>query len=158
LFVLAELDNEYLTNPRLQNKFEWVNTKEYKQDRETKKYTCRGTWASAAETAFSFLVAYARQQTLVLAPEDLKALAVGFARKFPVVSDDGALRKVAETHDIPCLGTLELLKLMTDAGRITAAKVTEILEYLDHENDLPMGKPKLRAQYQEVFGQACPLH
>ena len=42
LFVLAELDDEYLTSARLQNKFEWVNAREYKQDREIKKYECRG--------------------------------------------------------------------------------------------------------------------
>jgi hypothetical protein len=81
LFVLAALDDEYLTNPRLQNKFEWVNAREYKQDREIKKYQCKGKWAKEAE----------------------------------------------------------------------------VLEYLDHENDLPMGKPKLRQRYQELFGQPCPL-
>jgi hypothetical protein len=157
LFVLEELDNEYLTSHRLQNKFEWVNAREYKQDRESKKYQCRGKWAKEAEMAFSFLKGYARHQNFVLAPEDLKALAVGFARKFPVVSDDGALRNVAEAHDIECLGTLDLLKVMTAAGRITVAKVAEVLEYLDHENDLPMGRTKLRQQYQEIFGHQCPL-
>jgi hypothetical protein len=157
LFVLAELDDEYFTSHRLQNKFEWVNDREYKQDRENKKYQCKGKCAKEADMAFSFLKAYARQQDLVLAPEDLKALAVGFARKFTVVSDDGPLQNVAETHAIECMDTLELLKLMSDAGRITVAKVTEVLEYLDHENDLPMGRTKLRQRYQELFGHTCPL-
>ena len=32
LFVFAALDDEYLTNSRLRNKFEWVNETEYRED------------------------------------------------------------------------------------------------------------------------------
>ena len=37
LFVLAALDDEYLTSSKLKHKFEWVNAAEYKADREGKK-------------------------------------------------------------------------------------------------------------------------
>lgn len=46
---------------------------------------------------------------------------------------------------------------MVDCGRITVAKVNEVLEYLDNENDLPMGRTELRKSYQELFGGQCPL-
>lgn len=157
LFVLAALDDEYLTSTRLKNKFEWVNAKEYRQDRETKKYSCKGKWAREADNAFSFLAGYVRQHSLLLAPEDLKALAVGFARQVPVVSDDRAIRQVADTHTIECWGTLDLLKLMVDSGRITGARVNEVLEYLDNENDLPLGKNELRERYKAFFGSGCPV-
>lgn len=157
LFVLAALDNEYLTSSRLKNKFEWVNGKEYKEDRERKKYACRGKWAAAADNAFSFLAGYVKENGLILAPEDLKALAVGFARQIPVVSDDRAVRLVAKTHAIECWETIDLLKLLVDSGRITGAKVNEVLEYLDHENDLPMGKAALRERYKALFGGDCPI-
>jgi predicted nucleic acid-binding protein len=93
----------------------------------------------------------------MLAPEDLKALAVGFVRHIPVVSDDRALRQVATTHGVECWETMKLLKLMVDCGRITISKVNEILEYLDNENDLPAGRAELRVQYKELFDLQCPL-
>lgn len=157
LFVLAVLDEEYLTSPRLKNKFEWVYAKDYRQDRQNKKYTCQGKWAGEAQTAFSFLAAYAKNNDMMLSPEDLKALAVGFVRGITVVSDDGDLSKVAAVHGIECWGTLKLLKLMAVCGRITMTKVNEVLEYLDNENDLPMGRAELEAQYKELFGIPYPV-
>jgi hypothetical protein len=157
LFVLSALEDEYLTSSRLKNKFEWVNDKAYKQDRLAKKYKCRGQWASEVENAFSFLAAYAKENSLLLAPEDLKALAVGFVRNFTVVSDDRALCKVADAHGIAYWGTLDLLKSMVDCGRIPGAKICEILEYLDQENDLPMGKARLRERYGLLFDGNCPI-
>jgi len=157
LFVLAAFEDEYLTSSRLRHKFEWVNSAEYKADREGKKYACRGKNAHEAETAFSYLAAYAKSKNLLLAPEDLKALAVGFARKIPVVSDDRAVRQVAEAHAIECWLTLDLLKLMLDCGRIDLAKVNEIAEYWNHENDLPRGRQELRDHYRRLFGIECPI-
>ncbi len=157
LFVLAALDDEYLTSSRLKHKFEWVNAREHKQDRRSKTYVCRGKVSGEVDSAFSFLAGYVKQNGLMLAPEDLKALAVGFARQIPVVSDDRDLLRVADAHAIECLSTLDLLKLMLDSGRITISKVNEVLEYLDHENDLPMGKSDLRQRYKALFGAKCPV-
>lgn len=157
LFVLSSLDDEYLTSSRLKNKFEWVNAREYRDDRSAKKYKCKGKQAAEAATSFSFLAAYARDNGFMLAPEDLKALAVGFVRHIPLVSDDRALFQVATMHGIECWGTMTLLKLMVDCGRITISKVNEILEYLDNEHDLPAGRAELRAQYSELFHMQSPL-
>jgi hypothetical protein len=43
LFVLDVLDREFASNRRLQNKFEWVNQKEYREDRGTGKYEVNGS-------------------------------------------------------------------------------------------------------------------
>lgn len=157
LFVLAELDNEYLSSSRLQSKFEWVNEREYKTDREAKRFSCKGKWAKQADVAFSYLAAYAKQQGLNLAREDLKALAAGFVRHIPVVSDDKGMLQVAATYQIKCWRTLDLMKLMVDCGRMDTAKVKEILLYLDHENDLCPSKAEVKAFYQQHFGNDCPL-
>jgi hypothetical protein len=157
LFVLAALDDEYLTSSRLRHKFEWVNAAEYQADRDGKKYACRGKYAKDADTAFSYLASYAKANNLLLAPEDLKALAVGFVRQIPVVSDDRAVRHVAEAHTIECWLTLDLLKLMVDCDRVDVAKVNVILEYWKHENDLPRGLTELRDHYSALFGSECPI-
>jgi len=157
LRVLAELDDEYKTSTRLQHKFEWVRQKEYVEDRAAKRYTVPTDLRSQVDTAFTFLADYADSQQLNVSKEDLKALAVGFAAKIPVVTDDGNMTAIAEAHQIDCWNTIKLLRAMVSAGRIDTAKVTEILEYLQYENDLPMPIGRLRKVFREYFGSNCPL-
>lgn len=157
LFVLAELDDEYNKNLRLRSKFEWVAGTEYRQDRQGKRYQLRGEARAEALNAFSFLVEYADSKRLSVSRVDLKALVVGYVKGIPVVTDDGDMRTVAEAHSIECWSLLKLLKVMITAGRIDMEKVTEILELLDYENDLPMPKEKLRREFRDLFGEDCPL-
>lgn len=157
LFVLAVLEDEYLTSSRLKNKFEWVNAPEFRQDRAKKKYACKGVWAKQVDDAFSYLAAYVKQHGLMLAREDLRALSVGFVRQIVVVSDDRAIRQVAEAHAIECWGSLQLLKLMVDFHRIDRSMVIAVLEYWDNKNDLPMGKSELQQEYRKHFGEDCPV-
>lgn len=157
LHVLAELDDEYNTSTRLRHKFEWVRNTEHRQDREGKRYELRGQARTEALNAFSFLVSYADSHRLSLSREDLKALAVGYVKGIPVVTDDGDMRMVAEAHSIECWSLLKLLKVMVTAARIDMEKVAEILEYLDYENDLPMPKERLRREFRNCFGDDCPL-
>jgi hypothetical protein len=157
LHVLDELDDEYNTSTRLRHKFEWVRSAEYREDRQCKRYELRGQARTDALNAFSFLVSYADQQRLNLSREDLKALAAGYVKGIPVVTDDRDMRAVAEAHSIECWNLIQLLKVMATGGRIDMEKVTEILEYLDYENDLPMSKDKLRREFKEYFGEHCPI-
>lgn len=153
----VELDDEYLTSSRLQHKLEWVNGAEYKTDRLSKCYACKGKYAQDASRAFTFLAAYAHNKLLTVSQEDLKALSVGFVRQLPVVSDDRGVRQVAEEHGIKCWLTLDLLKVMVDCGHINLTKVNETLEYWRHENDLPRGLQELRDYYCRLFGGECPI-
>lgn len=157
LFVLVELDDEYLTSSRLHHKFEWVNGAEYKADRLAKCYACKGKYAQGASRAFTFLAAYAHNRLLTVSREDLKALSVGFVRQIPVVSDDRGIRQVADEHGIECWLTMDLLKVMVDCGHINLTKVNETLEYWHHENDLPRGLQELRDHYCRLFGGECPI-
>lgn len=157
LYVLADLDDEYFASSRLQTKFEWVNKTEYRNDRKEKRYTYRGAKRKQVENAFSFLAAYAKEHAISVSKVDLKALAVGFARKFPVVSDDAELCEIGRRHDIECWGMLKLLKVMLSYGRINSDNIKALLEYLDYENDLPMSKMELRKSFRHYFGTDCPI-
>ena len=157
LFVLADLDDEYLTSARLKNKFEWVNASEHKLDRRNKRYSPKGKWRIAADNAYSFLAAYAAENRLNVSREDLRALAVGLARAIPVCSDDLGMRTIAEAHAITCWSSLELLKCMLTAKRIDLALVVQIVEYWQSENDLPMSKASLRTIFKNYFGVECSL-
>lgn len=157
LHVLVELDDEYRTSTRLHHKFEWVTGTEYREDRQLKRYELHGEARSHALDAFSFLAAYADEQKLNLSREDLKALAAGFVKDIPVVTDDVSMGKVAEAHSIEGWSTIKLLRVMLTAGRIDMDKVVEILEYWVYENDLPMPEEKLRKVFVEYFGTVCPI-
>lgn len=112
LYVLAELDDEYNASTRLRHKFEWMGNSEHRQDRKAKRYELHGNARAEALNAFGFLVSYADSQRLNLSREDLKALAVGFVKGIPVVTDDGEMRRVAEAHSIECWNSVKLLKVM----------------------------------------------
>jgi len=127
------------------------------QDRQGKRYEIPHKKRQDVDSAFSFLAAYAGEQKLNVSRVDLKALAVGVLTGIPVVTDDVNMQRVAEANAIECWNTIKLLKLMVTASHIDMDKVTEILEYLDHENDLPMPKDKLRREFREYFGVNCPI-
>jgi len=158
LFVLPELDDEYRTSVRLRHKFMWVAEQQYVQDRRAKRYELKGEKQTQALTAFSFLDRYATDHGINLSREDLKALAAGFVMDMPVATDDRGMQTVAEAHQIECWNMVKLLKVMVSAGRIDMDKVTEVLEYLEEDNDLPMPKDRLRRVFKEYFPTGtCPL-
>jgi hypothetical protein len=157
LYVLAELDDEYATSVRLQGKFEWVTKPEYRADRKTRRYTLPTDKRTAALNAFTFLLDFADDQRINVSREDLKALAAAYVMGIPVVTDDGGMAQVAEANDIECWNTIKLMRVMETAGRIDLDKVTEIVEYWEYDNDLPMALPRLRAMFREYFGSDCPI-
>ena len=157
LYVLAELDDEYATSARLKSKFNWVSESEYRTDRRARRYELRGNDRASALTAFSFLMAYGDEHQINLSREDLKALAVGFVKDIPVVTDDGGMTRVAEANGIECWSTIKLLRVMVISGRIEMDTVNEILEYWTYEKDLPMPAGKLRQLFKEYFNADCPV-
>ena len=157
LFVLAELDDEYATSPRLRSKFNWVSESEYRTDRKARRYDLRGDDRTKALTAFSFLMAYADEHKINLSREDLKALATGFIKGIPVVTDDSGMTRVAGANGIECWSTIKLLRIMVISGRIKMETVNQILEYWNYENDLPMPVVKLRQLFKEYFNTDCPI-
>ena len=157
LFILSDLDDEYSSSPKLKTKFEWFRESQYCEDRKVKRFSCKGKWKKRVEDAFSYLANYTRDKTINLSPEDIKALAVGFVREIPVVSDDIGMQDVAAEHKIECWSVMQLLKIMVDAGRIDMTIVKQLLEYLDQEDDLPMPKSKLRVEFKKYFTKDCPI-
>ena len=127
------------------------------KDRQGKRYEVHRKKRQDVDAAFGYLAAYADEHNLSVSRVDLKALAVGFVMKIPVVTDDVNMQRVAEANSIECWNTIKLLKLMVTASHIDMEKVTEILEYLDDQNDLPMPKDRLRREFREYFGVNCPI-
>ncbi len=143
--------------PGCRSKFNWVSESEYRTDRKARRYELRGNDRTSALTAFSFLMAYGDEHKINLSREDLKALAVGFVKGIPVVTDDGGMARVAEANGIECWSTIKLLRVMVISGRIEMDTVNEIVEYWNYEKDLPMAHGKLRQLFKEYFNADCPI-
>jgi hypothetical protein len=157
LFVLAALDEEYRRSIRLQSKFQWVVETEYRNDRAAKLYQLNRKKLEEADRALRFFADFADYHKLNVSLVDLKALAVGFVDTIPVVTDDTDMTTVAEAHDIECWSCIKLLKLMCATGHIDDEKVTEVLEYIQYEKDLPMSLERPRKTFKDYFGKDCPI-
>jgi predicted nucleic acid-binding protein len=82
---------------------------------------------------------------------DATALAVGFVKQQPVISDDKNMCTVANALGIEVWSLLQLLKLMLDEGHIGLDTAKTIAQFLDYENDLPCGKVKFIKQFKQFF-------
>ena len=157
LMVLEDLDKEFSRNQRLRSKFSWLTDKEYIRDRGDSRYCPRGTTSKSVGQAFSYLAAQAEELMIDVSPVDLRVLAVGHARAFPVVTDDKGMQTLAAVFRIECWPTLELLHVMLNCGRIDIGKVREVVEYWDADNDLPTSLRGFRDLYRETFKEDCPI-
>jgi hypothetical protein len=157
LKVLEDLDREFIRSRRLISIFRWVADSEYCADREASLYSARGKTATQVETALSYLVKQSIISGINVSIIDLKAFAVGYARGFPVITDDKGMQQLAELFDIKCWPTLKLMKLMLDCKRIDLNKVKEVVEYWDAEKDLPRHIEDFRRLYVEFFKGKCPV-
>ena len=155
LKVLADLDREFLRSNRLQSKFRWVANSEFSSDRKGSQYSVLGKIASKVGIAMSYLAQEAARSCTDLSFVDLRVLAVGHARKFPVITDDRGMQKIATDFGIECWPTLKLLKLMLVCERINMGKIREVVEYWHAENDLPNSFLEFRQFYKELFNEDC---
>ena len=87
LYVLSELDNEYSRSARLRNKFEWVNELEYRNDQRVKLFVLRVRRQTQRTRSASF-EHMPIEHEINVSTEDLKALAAGFVKGLPIVTDE----------------------------------------------------------------------
>lgn len=157
LKVLEDSDQEFSRSIRLQSKFYWVADSEFSLDRKKSQYSVRGKIASQVKNAITYLIHQAASSCIDLSLVDLRVLAVGYARSFPVVTDDRGMQEIAGSFGIECWSTMKLLMLMLDCERISMEKIHEIVEYWHAENDLPSPLRVFQQIYKELFTEDCPV-
>lgn len=85
----------------------------------------------------------------------MDALYIAYAIELDVhvVTDDEDMIVLAETFGAKVMRTLDLLKLMLDAGHIDMGKIRAIVGYWRHMADMP---GQVRRQYRKAFGEEPP--
>lgn len=151
LYVIPEL-NEELDRRRLKNKFPWVDDPDYRNDR--KHYPSVGNKEKRAILdTFDYL--WDHVQTELPGPSEVDALYVAYAIELDiyVVTDDEDMISLAKAFGAKFMRTLELLKLMLDAGHIDMGKIRAIVSYWRHIKDTP---GQLTKQYRKLFREDPP--
>jgi predicted nucleic acid-binding protein len=156
LRVIAELDMEYNRSTRLQNKFQWVVEKKFRDNRSSERLKLIGKQKIEMEQARSFIISTERDMGCNLSLVDATALAIGFVKQQPVVTDDKDMCTVATILGIEVWSLLQLMKLMLDEKHIDLDKIKEIAQLLDYENDLPFGRMEFIRQFKQFF-EASPF-
>lgn len=152
LYVVKELQAEYSKNPRLRNRFPWVNDPDYAENRSHRLQVSKKE-KKEIDQAFDFMFDHARTEYPGVSRVDVIILAHAYVLGVPVVTDDADMLALAGDFGINTLKTLELLMLMLDCGHVDLAKVREIAGYLIHQNDRPKD---FRADYKRLFGEEPP--
>lgn len=151
LYVIPELNDE-LEKKHLRNKFPWVDDPEYQNDRNRHPTVSRKQKRSIQDT-FDHIWDYV--ETELPGPSRVDALYIAYAIELDVhvVTDDEDMIVLAETFDAKVMRTLDLLKLMLDAGHIDMGKIQAIVSYWRHIEDMP---GQLRRRYRSLFGEEPP--
>lgn len=151
LYVIPELSKE-LERTHLKNKFPWVDDPEYKHDRGHHPTLSRKQKRSIQDT-FDHLWNYV--ETELPGPSRVDALYIAYAIELDihVVTDDEDMIALANVFDARSLRTLELLKLMLDAGHVDMPRIQAIVSYWRHIGDTP---GQLSRQYRRLFGAEPP--
>ncbi|CAB1060535.1 hypothetical protein D1BOALGB6SA_5301 [Olavius sp. associated proteobacterium Delta 1] len=136
LYLIPEFQKEFDRNPRLANKFGWVNQPEYIENR---KYRIRVTRPQREQInlIYSYLWPHNISEGLGASPIDVRALAYSNAFAIPVVTDDFQMRKLGTNFGFEVWSLLDLLKIMYKSKWIDISDIKTLLNYLKYAKDLP---------------------
>lgn len=160
LYVHSELNKEFRSNSRLQNKFHWVSDSEYVNNR-TRSISLSNQQKQDIEDTFDYMWQYAKEafhQTRGKgpAPVDTRILATALVLGIQVVTDDQDMIELAEEYGVKQLTSLALMKLMLDEGRVKLADIQCVVAQWQYDNDTPY--KNWNSEYEELFKSKPPTH
>jgi hypothetical protein len=148
LYLIPGFQKEFDKNPRLTNKFGWVNQSEYIENRKHRIQVSRFQ-REQKNLIYSYLWPHNISEGLGASRIDVQALAYGDAIEIPVVSDDSQMRELGITFGIEVWSLLDLLKIMYNSKRIELNDIKTLLNYLKYIKDWPY--PSFEKDVKRVF-------
>ena len=152
LYVITDLQREFDRSSRLQNRFPWVDTPEYVENRRRAISVSRKQ-GKQIDLAISVIDGHARVSGLGTSPVDVRALATASVLGVTLVSDDIDLLELARAFGVVHLRTLELLHLMTEVGHRSHEQVRAIAAYWRASSDIPAD---YKADWRRLFDTDPP--
>lgn len=153
LYVAKELDDEFSRSSRLQTKFAWVDSAEFRENRKQRLTLSRSQRNTELPTVYEFLWDHVFTEGLGTSRVDVTILAYGYVLGIPIVTDDRDMWALAQAFSIDVWKTLELLRLMLEANHIDMTKIRRIAGFWRYEQDLPAD---FAQDYRRLFGESPP--
>lgn len=147
LYIIPELNNE-LIHHRLLSKFPWTSEEDYQENRKLLLKLSKKQQKAIANT-FDYVWDHAKSETLGTSKVDVKYIAYAIELEIPIVTDDQDMAKLAKEFDVIVMPTLQLLKIMYDAGHTNLQTINGLVEYWRYTSDNPAN---LNSDYKKYFG------
>lgn len=151
LYIIPELNQE-LKNKRLTSKFPWVEEAEYADNRKNFPVLSRKQKASINDT-FDFIWNYVKENLIGTSRVDALYISYAIELGIPVVTDDQEMMSLAAAFDCKAIPTLQVLKIMLDAGHIDMKMIDSLVNYWRYIEDEPANLVK---DYKRLFGKKIP--
>lgn len=144
LYLIPEFQKEFDKNPRLQNKFGWVDQPEYIKNRK-KRIRVLNQQKKDIRLTYSYLWSQNISEQLGASRVDVNALAYGSVLDSPVVTDDFDMTELADQFGIEVWDLLNLLDIMYKNKRANKKQIEALIGFLEYNNDLPNPSFKKKA-------------
>jgi len=151
LYVIPELNDE-LNKRHLKNAFPWIDDPEYSNYRQHFPKISRNQKKSIQST-FEYLWDHVVTELPGPSRVDVRYIAYTIELGIVVVTDDEDMIQLANAFDAKVMRTLDLLKLMLDAGHIDMPKIRTIVSYWRYIKDTP---GQLDKRFRKIFGCEPP--
>jgi len=136
LYITHRFQREYDRQPRLRDKFFWVNEEKYSDNRSQRINMSRDQRKDAA-LANGYISDYNLAQSLGIQEVDIDILSHALALDVPVVTDDREMTQLAKVFSIDVWNSLELMKMMLDCNHVSQKDLDAVVGYMEYMDDLP---------------------
>lgn len=144
LLILREVEKEVLENQTLTFQYPWFTDDEHQSERRSKGIRLTPNEKTDITHARQFLLSYSTRSAQSLmtggrsppGSTDCYVLAVAQTKGWIVATDDEGMHAVGREFDIPVFYCFDVLKKMLSSKLIDSAKVIEIYDALERNNDL----------------------
>jgi hypothetical protein len=136
LRVVPALDQELKRSPRLSSKFHWASSEIYAEDRHH-YLRVPSDKRKEIEKNLEYIRETAQDLEIATSPVDNFCLAYALALGATVVTDDNPMTSLAVEFEIPVTETIDLLKIIYDAGRASLQEIKDAVTVIEGRDDIP---------------------
>ncbi|MDA3832456.1 MAG: hypothetical protein PF495_03580 [Spirochaetales bacterium] len=151
--MLGGTFQEYLLQPRLHSKFEWVTVERHAADRKKLRLRLQQHEVELIKKNKQFVADGFAELELGCSPFDIECLVTAMVKGFILVSDDLDLVALAKEYECPVLSTIQLLGLLYENSQVTQQEVIDIIEMWLWLEDVPS---TWKNDYKNAFGEVFP--
>lgn len=148
LYITHCFQKEYDRQPRLREKFYWVNEDNYSKNR-AKRINISREQRQEIELAKGYISDHNLAFALGVQDVDIDILAHALVMELPVATDDRDMTNLGKIFNVEIWDSITLMKTMLDCEHVTIEQLDAAIEYMAYMEDLPW--PRYKRDYARNF-------